>query len=126
MTIIFRGKRLDTGYWAYGDLIQSFSGQRFIKYGEIRGKSIVEVNPETVGQFTNLLDKNGSTLYSGDIVNFGGQINYEITFENGAFCVFGEPLGWDFESAQSPRKTEMQYCEKVGNIHDNPELISKP
>jgi uncharacterized phage protein (TIGR01671 family) len=128
MTIIFRGKRLDTGYWAYGDLIKSSIGQFFIKYGDEKGNSITEIDPKTIGQFTNLCDKNGLALYTGDIINFGGSISWEITFENGAFCIFNEPLGWEFDNYdenEKPRISDMQYCVRVGNIHDNPELINE-
>jgi hypothetical protein len=127
MEILFKGKSLD-GYWTQGSLIQSFTGKCFIKYGERKGNSIVEVDPKTVGQFVGMNDNKGCLLFKGDVVRFAtGGKNVEITFENGAFCVFGEPIGWDFEPEEgnTPSLASMQYCEKVGNIHDNPELINQ-
>lgn len=57
-TIKFRGKDVFTDAWRYGDLVHN---QKVTTTG-LEPRTMVcgyEVNPETVGQFTNLKDSKG-------------------------------------------------------------------
>ena len=74
-------------------------------------------------QFTELYDKNGKEIYEGDVLNFGNNNHVEVKFENGAFTVFSEPLGWDFDSEDIPILTDFKYCEIIGNIYENADLL---
>lgn len=64
----------------------------------------VNIKPETLGQWTGLVDKNGTKIFEGDIMHNDGNV---VEFYNGSFCINGDsPLAlWT--------NTEV-----IGNIYD--------
>lgn len=110
--------------------------------------SVVEVIPETVGEFTSVPDKNGKKIFEGDIVQYTYLDEYILR----AVVKFGEYeqdgcggeyppkkcIGFYVEVINDDcladcfdyKKTEnilqvASECEIIGNIHDNPELLNK-
>lgn len=141
--ILFRGKRIDNGEWIRGYLWIGADHTFITPYNlgidfkdEVQRISAVayEVLPTTIGQYTNLEDKTGKRLYEGDIVHLYGDknnsniccINYNalVVFRDGGFCAIdGTPDNnslrrYNFVSGELN-------CEKIGNIHDNPELLKE-
>lgn len=140
--ILFRGKRIDTGEWIEGMLFNGKEDTFIIPHGNeysydeqfyVYG---FKVDPETVGQYTGLTDKNGKKIFENDVVKCNDEaINAEFT----AFVKFGNPNGeynWGYQLNFIAGDTatldillwvEMEeegaYIEVIGNIHDNPEPL---
>jgi uncharacterized phage protein (TIGR01671 family) len=79
---------------------------------------------EKLMQYTGLKDKNGKEIYEGDVVHFfrfladkSGFIG-EVYFENGQFLL--RPSITIIDCRLSDHD-----CEVIGNIFENPELLSK-
>lgn len=115
-TIKFRGKRVDTKEWVYGDLNQLQS--RVLIHGyEYCQRVAYEVIQETVGQFTGLKDKNEKEIYEGDLVrSFKGIFRDTVEW---SYIL----SGW-FPFASRGDIYFADECEVVGNIHDNQELLN--
>ena len=124
--ILFRGKRKN-GQWVYGSLVVSEGIDPAIYY-EVRNKLIIQfdwcyVNPETIGQYTGLKDKNGIKIFEGDIIESNGYKHLVKYNENLAgFCAVNVKHPEDLCGINQQWINE---CSKVviGNVTDNPEMV---
>ncbi|MDE5556985.1 MAG: YopX family protein [Ruminococcus sp.] len=130
--ILFRGKRKDTSEWTEGLTVFkldkyvymckssmceiTYDLQHNIKAITSKNPFFVEVIPETVGQYTGLIDRNGTKIFEGDVVHLIGgefyqgyhEIDENIVVKDITDCVyFGE----------------VELLEIIGNIYDNPEML---
>lgn len=121
--ILFRGKRVDNGEWIKGGYAEN-GGKTFIivrtryipdtrdwdtvEYYENNPcyhLSMIEVDPETVCQYTGLTDKNGRKIFEGDCL---GHKQNVVEYLSGSFVVSGD----------RPLSMMAKYNEVVGNIFD--------
>ena len=140
--MLFRGKRVDTDEWVEGGLITGYDyldeypmdviapvDAVFYPHNEISVMFLV--NPETVGQYTGLTDKNGVKIFEGDIVDASdgwwgasgpaGHDSPIIKVEyDESVCGFAPFAIYDCDCDVYIYPDE---CTVIGNIHDNPELI---
>jgi len=146
--ILFHGKRLDNGEWVegyyagYGLICPNEPEDTYNATGDYCGMTpyvgFVEVDPETVGQYTGLKDKNGKKIFEWDMLKpFDDDIDKMVVeFHHGAFmlCLYGErgymgeSEGWIFEGNYGviecePLSSYGNDIEVIGTIHDNPELL---
>ena len=129
--ILFRGKRMDNGEWVYGSLLQvEFEDGSIVTaiFDRKDSGGDAEVHPSTVGQYTGLLDKNGTRIFEGDIVSTDTKRPYLIVeFRDGCFMFNCNDGGEDYYDIMLPILKEPQtvyrFGEVIGNIHDNTELL---
>ena len=136
--ILFRGKRISDGEWVEGYLGVEVGGAPVIEYcgtDEDVGDYVEEqfVNPESIGEFTGLTDKNGTRVFENDIVTvyynpkYVGVSkdrvgNFAVVFHDGCFMKrkITNPMSGDAGLYHFIQSDEF---EVIGNIYDNPELI---
>lgn len=137
--ILFRGKF--GSEWKYGYLNIEPQGLA-IKEPYMCGASHIwcSINPETVGQYTGLTDKNGNKIFEGDIirctlkseeVDVLAVVKYGLYIDVNSLWDY-EYLGWYLTikdkciciSILSYENDGLEF-EIIGNIHDNPELLEE-
>jgi len=136
--IKFRGKRIDSGEWVYGNLVKcehKDSGSAYIIPFITNGSFVINalmlkfispcyaVCPSTVGQYTSLKDRNGKEIYEGDIVYDHAERRYLEVFWNEVSAG-----GWWFAEningyMYPVGKIDLDWLEVKGNIYENPELL---
>ena len=128
---LFRGQKVDAKEWVYG----------YYMFHETKNKHVIltkeskfiEVIPETIGQWTGILDKNGVEIYEGDIL-------LDVEFDENGNDISGKfPVVYDYSKCQfaidnsfkkdgSNLVNFVEYfgienLEVVGNICDNIEML---
>lgn len=134
--ILFRGKVINKyvenenrGKWVEGDLVHGVmehDGMTFIWAKEDHrplGSYEYPVIPETVGQFTGMLDKNKKKIFEGDIILYANSYLYEVFWSSDELQYRIREVGvgdMDHLSNLFESATEI-----IGNIHDNPEMLKE-
>ena len=154
----FRGKGIASNEWYYGDLIID-EGRYYICLqvnDHIKRDDyevyMIEVIPETIGQYTGLHDKNGKEVFEGDVVEYYDKYKYIVCFgkynKNPKNCAKAIVIGFYLKEiktgeieelyiinnvivkfpahcAESEQGIECFKLEVIGNIYDNPELLKE-
>ena len=137
--ILFKAKRIDNGEWVEGFLIKDLHEEEwyigFLFGGGAHDTDVVQINPDTICQYTGLTDKNGNKIWENDAVCtpyvdpiFKHMVNDEIlddytwkvVFVDGGFCVENEDKIINLRSF-----TNGNHIKAIGNIFNNPELLGE-
>lgn len=141
---LFRGKRIDNGEWAHGNLIRSNDAEvgyeaiviptndsnmytKGVSRGDLGFENWHRVNETTICQCTGLKDKNGKLIWENDVCDRKEQYPEIVEYRDGDWTL-------DYSYA-SHKESGTCYCnlgfyvkerkciEVIGNIFDNPELL---
>ena len=116
---LFHGKRIDTGKWMIGNLIQTDDGiciiQNYVPQHLIKN---YEVDPSTICQCTGLEDKNGKRIFENDILK--DNVIYGVVKWDDANARY---IIDDREDGYQDYSEWWHECEIIGNIFDDPELL---
>lgn len=123
------------------NLVAALTGEGFAMAGTRRLSFSILVKPSLQAmQFTGVLDKNGKEIYDGDILKISDDYSNEllaiVEFNN---INYPEIYGWNLVKCTSKEFNRHKdraidyyygvgpepYHEIIGNIYENPELISK-
>ena len=125
--ILFRGARVCDGHFVNGSLVE-VNGECdsnesvphiVISYGPDTFDWF-EVDPETVGQYTGIDDREGEKIFEGDIFKIGAENNiYTVRFDYGCFLAYEDDVQVGILAELST-----MFIKKIGNIHDNKGLLS--
>lgn len=148
----FRGKDVKSGEWVYGSLVTYPNGRCEIVVFDDSEILEYEVDAESAGQFTGLHDKNGNEIYEGDVLFvrewensamrlFGheerelfsledckGDFLHEsqrvVYFEEGSMCAGDYYISTLWDKQDKRHQYPIFEVEVIGNIHDNPNILT--
>ena len=137
--ILFRGKaanRIDgrayrtsykNGDWVYG-LLTDYGNHLVSEMTNTNGVCGIEVDKNTIGQFTGMTDKNDTKIFEGDIVKDESGVVYPVVYGlTGFYLKYAPPHSHGFHYDLLPLSNYWHahgaIIEVIGNIHDNLELL---
>lgn len=130
--IVFRGKRMDNGEWVKGFYV-CIPDTHYIMTGKfdsltngIINSEAYNVDPNTIGQFTGLTDRNDVKIFDGDIIEFNDPYDGKSIH-----AVVQDGCGWNlsnfyasgFDCPWCAFSGGTKYMTVIGNIYDNQKLF---
>lgn len=145
----FRAKRINSKEWVYGNLVETHHLKYILCVSFIPAKTLpteefIEIDPNTIEEFTNHYDIDGKEIYEGDFYreeNGGDYVDERVYF----ICVYIKELSrfawlsaeekFEYKTTSDDElvnflDTEMSMTDKdskkikvIGNIIDNPHKL---
>lgn len=122
----FRGKTKwgDNSKWVYGGIYDNKiirDRKEVDKVICLLWDRVIDVDRNSIGQYTGFKDKNGKEIYEGDIVEFNDNL-YKIIFKKGSFKI--QNIKYRNLNLLLLEYLNFDISKIIGNIFDNPELVS--
>ncbi len=118
--ILFRGKFGNE--WKYGFLSIEPKGLVIKEPYKNESSNVWHIDADTVGQYTDLTDKNGTKIFEGDIVKYGDTVHNVVFEQRNGTAYFGLVYS-TLETLSFGYYQDLKQIEVIGNIYDNPELV---
>jgi len=125
--IKFRGQRLTNGEWVYGGAV--YTEHLDIGYHIMPHMNLlIQVKNITICQYTGLNGKNGVEIYEDDLIKHNSRI-FHLRYSEKLYHFVLECINEKTDSGNSIfhsiswMRTCSKYCEVIGNIYENPELL---
>lgn len=115
--IKFRGKRIGDREWVYGYL----ADENYINDINTVDLSSVEVDPDTVGQYTGLEARNWKEIYEGDLLRSPEGNIMIVEWAGSGFVT--RCLTPTYDGMMNTNRCAFSVCTVEGNIHDNQKLL---
>lgn len=147
LQIKFRGKRIKDGRWIYGNLadysmkVLNTTIEKKVIFSNIVSFAtdnfgfVVDdcaVDSDTIDQFTGLLDRNSKEIYEGDIITVKGRYPRVVLWDKMMWALmpteyYHDEVFWVMNLQHPGVDWWEEFADEfeiIGNIHDNPSLIS--
>ena len=135
--ILFRAKRVDNGEWVEGYYTKLKWCNNIIHVVIPEGAEIdsgntlyevYEINPETICQYTGMVDKNGNRIWENDIVSAWSEGKYATGMVkqriDGLYIIYPAYQHNEFWGL-CPDKNRKTNVEVIGNVFDDKYLLSE-
>jgi hypothetical protein len=90
-----------------------------------RAYTAMNLDDLSVMQFTGLHDKNGKEIYEGDLLRYDDWL-WEVRWGNNKAAFYLCSRETDIRQDEHPNQHDARLSEVIGNIYENPELLSSP
>ncbi len=132
--VLYRAMTIRSRKMVYGFPIE-IDGQMYMYIAGSENHRMIRIDPETLGQYIGRKDRNGKKVFAGDILKEYPPNKYVYTTCTGPFQILYYDCSFQYSERRSGKYSrpiddcedgiEIDICEVLGNIHENPELLEE-